>query len=473
MPPPVAELVAELHPDAASVFDARAQALLSKLSPDPIPRKQSNGSTDDIYAPRVYDVTVVREELPALDERGYISISDEDGCLSLRGEHYVELIRLSERIQGAPALRNVASVSFVKNFVFEWLVNSHRGVPQGESMCAALCAALNAKPDAFEVWVPLHRVRVERGLAFPLGHVVCRSMTPDFFDNTETQLTEKGDSDDQKRAAKDYVARLRTKHQGFAALVAVVRGETKRAQELARQRAEESASLLGLYDSSSFDPQALSASTLHDSLHEPEATAFVVRSNRIAKVNRGQVNSEFNVTIVRRTDLQDFLKIGLHEWNQVLLKSDRSKFETVAFNSMTLLTRGAVKRDLSDRLITTFAALEMVLLKDANESLQQNIGDRLALSVEETVQKRLEAVNILRAAYRVRSQFVHHGVSVTDHELMGRFLRLVAKFYWGVLPKALPRCATKADFVEEIDRLKYGADRDGLWRSKASASEEG
>jgi hypothetical protein len=101
MPPSVAEAtVVELHPEAAASFDARVQALLLSLSSDPIPKKESSGSLADIYAPRVYDVSVLHEELPALDETGYLSISDETGRLSLRGKHYVELVGLSKRLHG-------------------------------------------------------------------------------------------------------------------------------------------------------------------------------------------------------------------------------------------------------------------------------------------------------------------------------------------------------------------------------------
>ena len=55
-------------------------------------------------------------------------------------------------------------------------------------------------------------------------------------------------------------------------------------------------------------------------------------------------------------------------------------------------------RDLAGKLVYTLVAMESVLLRNGTEPTQQNVGERAAFVVTNTVEKRRETVRGLRAA---------------------------------------------------------------------------
>lgn len=63
-----------------------------------------------------------------------------------------------------------------------------------------------------------------------------------------------------------------------------------------------------------------------------------------------------------------------------------------------------------------------MLLKDGNEPIQQNLGERVAFLIGQNSQERTDIVKNLREVYGIRSAFVHHGQTVRHVGIVDQFL---------------------------------------------------
>src|SRR4051794_8425363 len=132
-----------------------------------------------------------------------------------------------------------------------------------------------------------------------------------------------------------------------------------------------------------------------------------------------------------------------------------SDFKTTLRASMLAFSKGMTQVDLNDRLVYTLSALEGLLLKDTSEAIQQNVGDRIAFLLYSDPKARWDTVQNLRDVYRLRSQYLHHRVSLADQAKLETFI-MNAHF---VLARALEwsdRFADRSQFIQLLDQAKYG-----------------
>jgi hypothetical protein len=109
--------------------------------------------------------------------------------------------------------------------------------------------------------------------------------------------------------------------------------------------------------------------------------------------------------------------------------------------------------DVRERLVWYCAGLESILLKDRSEPILVNLAERLAMFAYETVNERMAAISDVRAAYSLRSEFVHHGVDVADEEIIGRFARHGVKLFLRIA-KGATSFVSKTELLDHIDRMK-------------------
>ena len=61
--------------------------------------------------------------------------------------------------------------------------------------------------------------------------------------------------------------------------------------------------------------------------------------------------------------------------------------------------------------------MESAILKDENEPLGKNIGERMAALIGSTVDERKRILSNVAKTYSLRSSFIHHGKRISHDEL--------------------------------------------------------
>ena len=156
--------------------------------------------------------------------------------------------------------------------------------------------------------------------------------------------------------------------------------------------------------------------------------------------------------MISDADVQKFRAMGLDEFGEISAGDQRTPFQDAALKALLLYTRGALKSDLSDRLVYQFAGLESLLVVGKQEQLIQNTRERIAFTIAREPEKRAEIIEAVNDAYDLRSDFVHHGNPVRDTLVFNRFAQYGHQFFvW--LSQQL-HIATTADFIKAIDYIK-------------------
>jgi arginine/ornithine N-succinyltransferase beta subunit len=146
---------------------------------------------------------------------------------------------------------------------------------------------------------------------------------------------------------------------------------------------------------------------------------------------------------------------GLDQLSKLVDEDGLSDFRRRLRTSLLAYSKGTTLPDVSDRLVYTLSALEGLFLKDSSEPIQQNLGERMAFLIEREAEARQKVVQNVRAAYGMRSKYIHHRITVLEEESLELFVANARKVLYISLMSA-DHFNLQADFVAAIDRIKFG-----------------
>jgi hypothetical protein len=240
---------------------------------------------------------------------------------------------------------------------------------------------------------------------------------------------------------------------GFAAATVEIEAEPARATELARDLSDKAISLLRLFSGANFDPRQFSYCVPLGSHHRHGHHYIRVRDEQIISDERGITSKGQFPWVVDDFLLKEINPAGLNVMGELFEREPKTELEQTVFDALLLYSNAALVPTLAEKLLYMFAALESVLLRDANEPVTDTIAERLAfISGADTPDARIAAKNLVKKAYGVRSKFVHHGKR-EDSDLSRFFLNA----WTGLMRLAgsASRHRTKAELLDNIERYKY------------------
>ena len=129
-------------------------------------------------------------------------------------------------------------------------------------------------------------------------------------------------------------------------------------------------------------------------------------------------------------------------------------FQETIITSLELYSKSSIARDVSERLIYIFAALEYVFLKNNSESIQQNVSERMAIFKGDTIKEKKEIVSNFKTAYSLRSSFVHHGHEIKAIEELKTFMKCVWTVFISLI-QDINNFESKELFIEAIEERKF------------------
>jgi hypothetical protein len=267
------------------------------------------------------------------------------------------------------------------------------------------------------------------------------------------QLNEKfGCVDAQAQLALDEERR---ELQGFAAATVRLHAEPRRASEVASEEAERALAMLRFFSPANRLPEMVSYCTLLGKEHIEETKELVVQDGRVITYSVGSTNSASPFWALDNRFIEEIGNAGLVVLSDLLRQEKRTEFQEALLDSLRLYSKCALAKNPADKLVAILVALESLLLKDSNESIQQNLAERMAFLFEASVTERREMKAKVLKAYGLRSSFIHHGRDITTDEMdaLREFMMVAWTSFYALIWFA-HTFKTKAEMFDHIEERK-------------------
>jgi hypothetical protein len=156
---------------------------------------------------------------------------------------------------------------------------------------------------------------------------------------------------------------------------------------------------------------------------------------------------------ISENDVEEYAKCGLGILSEISVKEKPTEFESLILNTSLLYSKAAFTAEPIEKLVYVLSALESTLLKNENESIQQNLAERLAIFTSQELAERKSIIKTVKSVYGLRSRYLHHGHTSGELEDLSHFLLHVWMFYVKLLGESRS-FSYKAEFLEAIDDHK-------------------
>lgn len=446
------QTIPPFHPDAQKNFDSKAAVIAASLVPDvsifdetnkfPVnPHVKEMIGKDDL----VPDTSIFSQ----LDHAGmeYQRAFEAGGrVLTLAGEQYLNFRKLAESMQRSPGMRATVSLDTTISLLTEWL----RDTTLGKTKETATDYVLSkARPQIAEytIVMPLYTLFIEQ--PFEVGRILFRAVTAKEIDRWIAAKSEEDDPVEVQRMG----VRWRHVYQGQGAAFITLTAEPIRAYEIARQEAEDALAMLQVFSIGMLVPGARCYWTLRGSESVEQFEFLALQGDLIKNGRSGFYNYRNSVGAISMALLDSLRSRGLDLASELLRIPKRNDFQEELLNALLIYSRAALQERLAEKLLYILVALESLLLRDEAESIQQNLGERVAFTIGGNVDERKDIIRATKEAYRLRSQFVHHGAKVDDLKAMEEFMIYAYAFFEKML-RAINIFPTKLRFLDTLEERK-------------------
>jgi hypothetical protein len=118
-----------------------------------------------------------------------------------------------------------------------------------------------------------------------------------------------------------------------------------------------------------------------------------------------------------RPELVAVAKDQLERLDRVLSDPAATELQGRILQAMSLYAGGLLFEGVEHRLLHALVSVESLLLKNENEPIMFALSQRVAHCIGKSLAERREIVSDIKGAYKVRSDFVHHGKSAPHDQV--------------------------------------------------------
>jgi hypothetical protein len=437
------------HPDAAKRFNELGDKLRKSVR---VIRRTLIGQQTP-FVP--YPAANVKPEdvigSVAMTERICDGLGNEVGRVwTLRGESvglidaaYQEMKTVAKGLEKTSSLRGRVGIKFLVDEICLWL-QAALAQGSGEPLASCISKRCQSAIQEYEIWVPLFRVHGKED--FPIGPVMFRNISFVMMEQFFAPRPEQPLPD----AARQRLERLRSQLQGHLAACVTLTAEKKTAQASARTMAQEAIALLRFLSPANWilGVQSYCLPLGRERIEIP--MELFVRNGEIGEISNtalkhGPAFWDIDPDRARLPGLLDLL--------HALSSNHTSDFRRQLYDALLLYSRNSTASETADKLVFVLVSLESLLLRDSNEPIAKNIGERMAFLIGASVEERKAIVQNVDATYRIRSKFIHHGDSVEDSEVIERFFEYAWQCFHALLHQ-IDDVAAKSDLLETLENRK-------------------
>lgn len=373
----------------------------------------------------------------------------EDGkILGIGGEDYNKVSCLVDNFFKISWIKAHLSRPFVEENIFGWCKCSYRK-EYIEDLPAYIAGKALSAGRVRTAFVPVSFLQIERPLSLGLAKFV--TLTKGFLDKIEGNCLDRAPK--QVNDVLKLFAKLRSDFQGMAAVKIEVTGDERSAQATAERIAEEAIGFLRLFSEAAYEPRTFCACAIAGAEYAPKFKLMTLGSD-----DAFSYREESKLARFWQLSAEEAEAIEQTNWSFIerLVNGSRlSPFQVRLKTCLLSLSKGLTFPDFADRLVYLVSSLEGLLLKDATEPIQHNMGERIAFAVTDDPDKRRRIVNNTKNIYKIRSDYVHHRInSFHEEQEIGFFYENARKFVHYALAST-EKVNSVQEFIAIIEDIKY------------------
>jgi hypothetical protein len=438
-------------------LDERAEALVDSLAVEPEKSDESLGTFRPNYL--MSPVNLTGKEVPSAPVHPAVGIAgnevarffpDLNPPVGLFGSNHEEFINLCQTLLESGALKDKISMTFIVEAVFEWMRNQHQQTAT-QSMTEYVLDRCRSAIAELEVWVPIAGTEVE--IEINMGKVILKSVDQRIWQRWVSGWQARQPEGVEK--VQTFLTEIGTDRISVSAMK--VTAEPIKAVELAEAEADKALNILRYFSVANLNPP-LSIYTAISGKEYVECPRHMILRNGLL-ILAGRTERNLRSRHPWRIDaalLSKMREKGFDALVHLLAQKEEclTEFQSSLLRAISIYSKSSLAQDLNDKLLYVVAALEYILLKDASESLQKHIGERMALLIGRSLEARIEIIRSYKKAYALRSAAVHHGEVLKDAEALTNFMRDAWHTFNKLINEA-DRFTTKLDLIEFVDDLKF------------------
>ncbi|HTG15604.1 MAG TPA: hypothetical protein VK747_10095 [Blastocatellia bacterium] len=399
-----------IAPSDATHLEKAATALLAAFKPDEVDSAESTESwTPDlpVAGNLTYDHSMGPMWRGRLDEFGrhveYLAFLSKSGIFfGLDKEGLASLDLLAEEWARNAALSGLSTWAKMRERLLHWCwlrIEARSDV----TSASYILSDLNSDLSVHEVWVQIAGLDVEDRV--PVGVVELVGVTSERVAAWSQAI--QASPEKQERARATY----RKTWQGRTAAVYRGRGDTSAVAEAAIEHAERACGLLRVVDPRSTNPttrsclQPLTLSgqvTMRELLYDPQSPRPLMSSIPAPY-------PPYGVGITRTNLRALWERASLRDIHALLLADPCSPFQADLIRAALIHSRQRLSTDPIEKLVFAITALEAILFAGKRGLYQDTLCRRLCGLLAGKEPMREHIAKTVQEAYRLRSQFLHHG----------------------------------------------------------------
>lgn len=417
----------KLHPNAAAEFNKKAEQILDLVSTGQKVQTGGPGFVPDYYCHAVFEERDIRSSPSCVTnvfgEITSVYLDDQESAVISESD-YTTVKDLLESLSKNKGIRNYLSIKTLEQLFHKWACLRYQGEQEDTPFIDYVFNEARELVKKRKILVPIVFLSIQKRFSignvdfYPFNEQIINTIKSETLNFSETFHPQTADAMKQF-----FEERIRKNIQGHTAAVISVHADTNKAYEVAILEVERSLSALRLFSGSMYEPKLFYAATLWGSEHVNYANIMSLDGFRMEAYSKHRIDQVLHIENLDVDMIDSLFENGLGILSDLLKLDKPNKFQAKLIDCLMLYSRSTTAKHLSDKLVYILSSLESLLLKNSQEPIQQNLGERMAFLIAESPQERLRVIKLVKEIYSMRSKFVHHGIYLEGYEEARKFMR--------------------------------------------------
>ena len=301
-----------------------------------------------------------------------------------QGAELQAIRELAIKIGSTGQLKGSVTHEFLLDEIFKWLRETLEN-KRSDSLSDYIAQRCSTEIKDYEIWIPVFRTYSSHD--FSIGGVQFRTVSKSMMDALFANAPQEVATQPEVMYA---INRERSEIQGSIAACLNVKAEEAQAREIAHRAANDAIGLLRFLSPASTTCKVVSHCLPVGRENMMEARELFVLNGAIKSIRKASIErgpTEWNVDQARHNTP------GLLEaLDKIASTRSSTPFLQDLDGALQLHSRHSVAVEVSHKVVFVVASIESFLLKDANEPIQKNLGERMAFVIGNSLQERKEII---------------------------------------------------------------------------------